>query len=241
MPTPGAEAVHGGGRKEVNGNTREGVTVVSAGRVMSARPRRTVRHTGDLAEYDSKRDFSRTAEPPGRQGAPRKRALRFVVQKHDATRLHFDLRLELDGVMKSWAVPKGPSRDPAEKRLAVQVEDHPIAYNTFEGVIAEGEYGAGEVIIWDRGTYEPAAGDVEAFRRGLDKGRLTFTLRGKRLGGAWSLVRMGRGSGREWLLIKRSDEFVKREDDLTTQDLPSIVSGRTLADIASGKKGKSRG
>ena len=181
-----------------------------------------------LAEYWRKRDFSKTAEPKGNGGAKRASTLRFVIQKHAATRLHYDLRLELDGAMKSWAVPKGPSRDPADKRLAMQVEDHPIEYNTFEGRIPKGEYGAGFVIIWDNGTYEPEPNDIVAFRRDLANGRITFTLHGKRLAGTWSLVRMARGDGREWLLIKRNDEHVVRGDDLTEQDLPSIVSKRKL-------------
>jgi bifunctional non-homologous end joining protein LigD len=118
---------------------------------------------GSLRDYWRKRDFGKTAEPRGKAAARRARKLQYVIQKHDATRLHFDLRLELDGVMKSWAVPKGPSRDPTVRRLAMHVEDHPMEYNKFEGVIPEGEYGAGEVIIWDRGSYTPEGGDVDAF------------------------------------------------------------------------------
>jgi len=159
--------------------------------------------SGRLAEYRRKRDFSRTREPQGggRRKSPR---LAFVIQKHDASRLHYDLRLELDGVMKSWAVPKGPSLDPSEKRLAVETEDHPLAYGSFEGTIPEGEYGAGEVELWDRGTWEPEDDPSDGYR----KGKLTFTLHGKRLHGAWHLVRTGRseaGPKAQWLLIKGTE------------------------------------
>src|SRR5215211_1408626 len=166
-----------------------------------------------LAEYNRKRDFTKTAEPAGRAAVSRGRALRFVIQKHHASHLHFDLRLELDGAMKSWAVPKGPSRDPAVKRFARQVEDHPIAYNKFEGTIPAGEYGAGEVIIWDRGTYTPGDGDVDAFRAGLAKGKVSFTLHGERLQGIWHLVKMHRQDA-NWLLLKERDEFAKAGDRL---------------------------
>jgi bifunctional non-homologous end joining protein LigD len=197
---------------------------------------------GSLGEYRRKRDFGKTAEPRGRPSPRRARTLRYVIQKHDATRLHFDLRLELDGVMKSWAVPRGPSRDPSARRLAMHVEDHPIEYNTFEGVIPEGEYGAGEVIIWDRGTYTPDDGDVDAFRRGLQKGKVSFTLHGKRLQGDWSLVRMQRGDDdRQWLLLKRTDEFAVAGDDLAEQDLPSIKSGKRLSEMAKKRRPEARG
>src|SRR5665213_199668 len=134
-----------------------------------------------LAEYRKKRDFRRTAEPPGRSVRHRSKVLEFVIQKHAASHLHFDLRLELDGVMKSWAVPKGPSLDPAVKRLAMQVEDHPMEYNTFEGTIPAGEYGGGTVMLWDRGTYtfwEPDADPVERLREGYAKGDFKFELQG---------------------------------------------------------------
>src|SRR6476619_2171319 len=146
-----------------------------------------------LVEYRRKRRFDRTAEPAGKstkaKPAKAKRAgkLSYVIQKHAATRLHYDFRLELDGVLKSWAVPKGPSFDPTEKRLAVQVEDHPIEYAKFEGSIPEGEYGAGEVIVWDRGKWQPVGDPHE----GLKKGKLVFQLDGKKLHGEWTLVRMG--------------------------------------------------
>src|SRR6201982_642689 len=144
-----------------------------------------------LTEYRRKGDFRRTKEPAGEKAAkPAKSGrLRFVIQKHAASHLHFDLRLELDGVMKSWAVPKGPSTDPSVKRLAMQVEDHPIDYNTFEGTIPKGEYGGGTVMLWDRGTYEPENGGGEdALREGYQRGDLKFIMHGKRMHGGWVLV-----------------------------------------------------
>lgn len=132
-----------------------------------------------LAAYNAKRDFTRTKEPTGKVARAKATALRFVIQKHAASHLHFDFRLEMDGVMKSWAVPKGPSLDPSVKRLAMEVEDHPIAYNTFEGIIPEGEYGGGTVMLWDRGTYEAEdGGDIESLRDGYDRGDLKVFLRG---------------------------------------------------------------
>ena len=160
-----------------------------------------------LSEYQKKRDFSRTPEPAGAavQAAPAG-ALSFVVQKHAARRLHYDFRLELDGVLKSWAVPKGPSADPAEKRLAVHVEDHPLEYGGFEGVIPAGNYGAGASMIWDRGTWTPLDPDPRA---AYAKGALKFELHGEKLHGRWALVRMtGKRAGRDrenWLLIMERD------------------------------------
>src|SRR4030095_1823596 len=153
-----------------------------------------------LAAYWAKRDFAKTAEPRGERTSSGK-GLSFVIQKHAATRLHYDFRLELDGVLVSWAVPKGPSLDPAEKRLAVHVEDHPLEYARFEGRIPEGEYGAGAVIVWDQGTWSPD-GDP---RDDLKRGRLEFHLAGKKLSGGWLLLRMKNRSPRDkdnWLLIK---------------------------------------
>ncbi len=193
-----------------------------------------------LAEYRRKRDFTRTAEPKGGRATAKTRALRFVVQKHAATRLHFDLRLELDGVMKSWAVPKGPSLDPGEKRLAMQVEDHPIEYNTFEGIIPEGEYGGGTVMLWDRGTYTYPGGGANAterLREGFEKGDFKFELRGKRLRGSWVLVRMrGDEYGKTpWLLIKHRDEFAKPGFDVVAAEQTSVSSRRTMDAIARGR------
>ncbi len=180
---------------------------------------------GRLAEYNRKRRFEVTPEPAGKPGPGRKTALEFVVQKHRASRLHYDFRLEHDGVMLSWAVPKGPSLDPANKRFAIQTEDHPIEYNQFEGVIPEGQYGGGTVMIWDRGTWEPEVEDVDA---ALAKGDLKFTLRGKKLRGSWVLVRM---RSRQWLLIKHRDKVASTED-IAAAKPRSAASRRTLAGIA---------
>ena len=192
-----------------------------------------------LAEYRRKRDFTRTAEPAG--GSVRAAGkLAFVIQKHAASHLHFDLRLELDGVMKSWAVPKGPSLDPAVKRLAMQVEDHPIEYNSFEGTIPKGEYGGGTVMLWDRGTYTFAGDDPrpeEALRRGYEKGDFKILLRGKRLRGSWVLVRTRRGDERrpQWLLIKHRDEFAQPGSDVVADELTSVATRRTMEQIATGR------
>jgi bifunctional non-homologous end joining protein LigD len=156
---------------------------------------------GKLAEYNRRRRFDVTPEPAGKMGRVKKKELEFVIQKHRASSLHYDFRLEHDGVMLSWAVPKGPSLDPSNKRFAMQTEDHPIEYNQFEGVIPEGEYGGGTVMIWDRGTWEPEVEDVD---RALAKGDLKFTLHGQKLRGSWVLVRMRE---RQWLLIKHRDKF----------------------------------
>jgi len=176
-----------------------------------------------LKDYVTKRRFHRTPEPRGR--IARTSELRFVIQKHRATALHYDFRLEAEGVLKSWAVPKGPSLDPADKRLAMQVEDHPVEYGTFEGVIPEGEYGGGTVMLWDHGTYEPDADPGTALRAG----ELRFTLRGKKLHGGWVLVRTG---GRRWLLIKRKDAAASKTADITATKPRSVVSRRLLAGIA---------
>jgi bifunctional non-homologous end joining protein LigD len=180
---------------------------------------------GNLAEYNRKRRFDVTSEPAGKPGRSRKSSLQFVVQKHRASRLHYDFRLEHDGVMLSWAVPKGPSLDPANKRFAMETEDHPIEYNQFEGVIPEGEYGGGTVMIWDRGIWEPEVDDVGA---ALAKGDLKFTLRGAKLRGSWVLVRM---RDRQWLLIKHRDNAASTLD-ITAAKPRSAASRRTLAGIA---------
>ena len=182
-----------------------------------------------LQRYQRKRDFGKTPEPKGSVTARRRAGLRFVVQKHAARRLHYDFRLELDGTLKSWAVPKGPSLDPADKRLAVHVEDHPLDYGNFEGVIPEKQYGAGPVALWDRGTWSPE-GDP---RRGYREGHLKFNLSGKKLRGGWALVRMkGRGeAGKEpWLLIKERDAEAQpgHGADLLEEAPQSVKSGRTV-------------
>jgi bifunctional non-homologous end joining protein LigD len=188
-----------------------------------------------LTTYHGKRRFDVTAEPKGLVG--RKKGHAFVIQKHDATRLHYDLRLELDGVMKSWAVTRGPSLVPGEKRLAVQVEDHPIEYNKFEGTIPAGEYGGGTVMVWDRGTWTP---EFDA-HKGLKKGHLQFTLDGEKLHGGWHLVRMHRRPGEKrdnWLLIKQKDEAARspRGKDILEEQSLSVKTGRSMEEIAGGMK-----
>jgi bifunctional non-homologous end joining protein LigD len=184
-----------------------------------------------LREYKRKRDFSRTPEPPGKV-AKRSRRLSFVVQKHAASRLHYDFRLEHQGVLLSWAVPKGPSLDPHDKRLAVHVEDHPLDYGGFEGVIPEGEYGAGQVIVWDRGRWIPD-GSVD---EGLRKGKLEFELEGEKLAGAWRLIRLhgpGNESGKNWLLVKHGDEAARPASkySLTEERPESVLSQRRIEDL----------
>src|SRR5579871_2726004 len=184
-----------------------------------------------LGEYASKRDFTRTPEPKPAPGPAA--AGQFVVQKHDARRLHYDLRLELDGVLKSWAVTRGPSLTVGEKRLAVHTEDHPVEYLGFEGNIPKGEYGGGSMIVWDRGPWLPE-GDP---RKGLAKGHLDFTLDGARLKGRWHLVRMRKRPGEKsepWLLIKADDQYARHPGDpeITEEEVTSRVSGRTNQELA---------
>jgi bifunctional non-homologous end joining protein LigD len=196
-----------------------------------------------LEEYKRKRRFEQTPEPPPK--VAKKNTHRFVVQKHNATRLHYDFRLEMDGVLKSWAVPKGPSLDPADKRLAMQVEDHPVSYFDFEGTIPEGNYGAGTVMVWDLGTWEPLSPkavegqyvpgtDAEASAM-LKKGDFKIRLHGKKLKGDFALIHMkGRrpgSKGTEWLLIKKHDDEVTEGYDIDKFD-SSVLSGKTLAQIA---------
>jgi bifunctional non-homologous end joining protein LigD len=191
-----------------------------------------------LSEYNRKRDFNRTREPKGKTRAPRRKgALTFVVQKHAATALHYDLRLEVDGVMKSWAVPKGPSLDPAVKRLAMEVEDHPMAYNTFEGSIPKGEYGGGTVMLWDRGTYfadeaKPGEDEQEVLQREHRAGKMSITFEGERLHGSFALVRTDRGPKPKWLLIKHRDDYAERGSDITAEFTTSVDTGRTMEEIA---------
>ncbi|AHY53894.1 DNA ligase D [Bradyrhizobium japonicum] len=186
-----------------------------------------------LSTYRQKRDFEKTPEPSGKTAVAPSAQRRFVIQKHDATRLHYDLRLEFDGVFKSWAVTKGPSLDPHDKRLAVEVEDHPLDYGDFEGTIPEGQYGGGTVMLWDRGTWES-----EDPERGFQKGDLKFTLHGDKLHGSWVLVRMrhDRNGGKRtnWLLIKHRDEHASESEDILSED-KSVASGRAMAEIADGK------
>ncbi|HEX7959668.1 MAG TPA: DNA polymerase ligase N-terminal domain-containing protein, partial [Terriglobales bacterium] len=182
-----------------------------------------------LEEYKRKRRFSETPEPQGKVESKTQR--RFVVQKHRATRLHYDFRLEMEGVLKSWAVPKGPSLDPADKRLAMQVEDHPVSYFHFEGIIPEGNYGAGTVMVWDTGKWEPV-GDASAM---LKKGDLKFRLYGEKLKGEFALIHMKSrrpgSKGTEWLMIKHRDEYVVPGYDIDKFDY-SVLTERSLREIA---------
>jgi bifunctional non-homologous end joining protein LigD len=183
-----------------------------------------------LEEYIAKRSFSNTPEPAPSKKAPKFAGNYFCVQRHDATRLHYDFRLEIDGVLKSWAVPKGPSLDPGVKHLAAHVEDHPIEYGDFEGNIPTGNYGAGSVMLWDRGTFE-LLGDLPGDAQ-IAKGDLKFRLHGEKLNGDFALVHMkGRGKGNEWLIIKKRDEFATLGWDIENFAY-SALSGRTQEEIA---------
>ena len=201
---------------------------------MAQRKKATAPERGSLKRYAAKRDFRETPEPPGRKErrAPR---LRFVIQKHDATRLHYDFRLEADGVLKSWAIPKGPSLNPTDRRLAMHVEDHPLDYRDFEGVIPKGNYGAGEVIVWDKGTYRLAEGTDPA--REIGRGKIKFVLHGRKMNGEFTLVRIrGRDeSGDPWLLFKDKDQYVNPKYDIERDDR-SVKSGKTLKEIAENKR-----
>ncbi len=192
-----------------------------------------------LAKYRAMRDFTKTAEPSGAKPVAPTKALRFVIQKHEATRLHYDFRLELNGTFRSWAVTRGPSLDPAEKRLAVEVEDHPLDYGDFEGTIPQGEYGGGTVMLWDRGLWAPQ-GDPEKM---LKKGDLKFVLAGEKLEGSWVLVRMrerpgskwGKSRHTNWLLIKHQDPYARPGDgeNILKKDR-SVASGRAMSAIEKG-------
>jgi bifunctional non-homologous end joining protein LigD len=189
-----------------------------------------------LKKYRDMRDFGDTPEPAG--GKPKKGKLPiFVIQKHQASHLHYDFRLEMEGVLKSWAVPKGPSYDPSTKRLAMMTEDHPYDYASFEGVIPAGNYGAGNVIIWDNGTWEfiePGDDPVKA----LKSGKLTFRMFGRKMFGEWALVRIGgrqkSDKGNEWLLLKHRDQFANEQVDVTAVAPQSVISGRTVEEVDPG-------
>jgi bifunctional non-homologous end joining protein LigD len=187
-----------------------------------------------LGRYRAKRDFSKTSEPPGEGGAASAgRAGLYVIQKHHAGHLHYDLRLESAGVLKSWAVPKGPSLDPAQKRLAVEVEDHPLDYAAFEGVIPAGEYGAGTVIVWDRGTFRPQ-GDAELATM-LEKGAVKVEIAGEKLRGGFALVRTRFGGKKtNWLLIKEKDAAARPGSDVTAEQPRSVLSGRDVDEVRQG-------
>src|SRR5947209_6630583 len=186
--------------------------------------------------YNKKRHFDVTSEPEGKEKKT-KGSLRFVIQKHDASHVHYDFRLELNGVLKSWAVPKGPSLNPADKRLAMMVEDHPFDYRNFEGVIPAGSYGGGTVIVWDEGTYEPVGGEglsrkeqEKLLQKELYSGNIKFVLHGNKLNGEYALFQMkGRGE-RSWILVKKKDQYASGED-ITVND-KSVKTGKNLVQVA---------
>lgn len=185
-----------------------------------------------LKPYKDKRDIDETPEPEGTMSESPGLPV-FVIQKHDARNLHYDLRLESEGVMKSWAVPKGPSMDPKVKRLAVPTEDHPMSYNDFEGVIPEGNYGAGTVIVWDRGTFQNAKGEDESFAQNLDEGHATVQLNGEKLWGKFALIRTKRGGTRsQWLFFKMKDEHAVAGSDILSEKPDSVKTGRSLFQVA---------
>lgn len=192
-----------------------------------------------LDEYRAKRNFGNTPEPPARRGRARKEP-RFVIQQHDATAMHYDFRLEVDGVLKSWAVPKGPSTNPRDKRLAMPTEDHPMAYRSFEGVIPEGQYGAGPVIVWDEGTFRNLTerdGREVPMREALRNGHAKFWLEGRKLVGGYALTRtpVGGSAREKWLLVKlKDDKADARRNPVSTQP-ESVISGRTVDDVRRGR------
>jgi DNA ligase D-like protein (predicted 3'-phosphoesterase) len=206
---------------------------------MPAKARPSAREKGSLAEYERKRDFSKTREPAGkpkRKPKAKRKHPRFAFQKHSATSEHYDLRLEVDGVLASWAVPKGPSLDPRDKRLAMRTEDHPLEYLEWEGVIPEGEYGAGPMIVWDRGVFQ----NISETRRGepmdlptaIEKGDVKLFMLGEKIKGAYALVRTGPPSEREkWLLIKKRDEGADARRRPTSSQPESVLSGRTIEQV----------
>jgi DNA ligase D-like protein (predicted 3'-phosphoesterase) len=194
---------------------------------------------GSLDRYRSKRDPKRTPEPFGRGRRRTSKRPRFVIQQHDATAMHYDFRLEAAGVLKSWAVPKGPSTDPRDKRLAMPTEDHPLEYASFEGLIPEGEYGAGPVIVWDEGTFRNLTeedGREIPLAKGVKRGHVKFWLEGKKLRGGWSLRRtpIGRDGREKWLLVKLKDEEADARRNPVSSQPKSVRSGRTIRQVAKG-------
>jgi len=185
-------------------------------------------------QYRKKRDFSRTPEPAGGRRKPGKRPI-FVIQKHDASRLHYDFRIEVDGVLKSWAVPKGPSTDPREKRLALPTEDHPLDYADFEGVIPEDQYGGGTVLVWDTGPYDNLTekdGKTLPAGKAIEQGHILMRLHGKKLKGGYALQRTGKGKSARWLLVKTKDDAADARRNPVSTEPKSVLSGRTLSQIA---------
>lgn len=210
----------------------------------AGRPKKTPDRGGSadsLSRYQERRNLRRSGEPPARRGGRgRRQRPKFVVQQHDATGMHYDFRLESGGVLKSWAVPKGPSADPGDKRLAMPTEDHPLGYAGFEGVIPEGEYGAGPVIVWDQGTYQnettASSGEPVGVDEAIERGHVRFRLDGRKLRGTWSLTRMGGGGKERWLLVKVADQYAAghsraRKGSFAAE---SVKSGKTIGEMAAG-------
>jgi len=189
-----------------------------------------------LKKYKEKRDFKKTPEPISSEKAS-SNAPRFVIQKHDASKLHYDFRLEVNGVLKSWAVPKGPSTDPRQKRLAIPTEDHPLNYIDFEGIIPEGNYGAGTVIVWDIGTYYNLKKDF-SMSKAVEKGHVDIRLDGEKLKGGYALIQTGRGNRKFWLLFKKKDEQADAEHDILIDRPESVLSGSNIEDFDVGKDKK---
>jgi DNA ligase D-like protein (predicted 3'-phosphoesterase) len=205
---------------------------------MPTKPKGSPKGKGSLAEYERKRDFSKTGEPAGkpkRRGKAKRKHPRFAFQKHSATSEHYDLRLEVDGVLASWAIPKGPSLDPRDKRLAMRTEDHPLEYLEWEGVIPEGEYGAGPMIVWDRGVFQNISekrGEPMELAEAIEKGDVKLFMLGEKIKGAYALVRTGPPSDREkWLLIKKRDEGADARRRPTSSQPESVLSGRTIEQV----------
>jgi DNA ligase D-like protein (predicted 3'-phosphoesterase) len=188
----------------------------------------------NLSEYHEKRDLRKSPEPSGSESGSGDHPV-FVIQKHDASNLHYDFRLEVEGVLKSWAVPKGPSTDPSEKRLALPTEDHPLEYADFEGVIPEDQYGGGTVMVWDRGPYHNLKDD-KSVAEAYDDGELTVYLEGEKLQGGYALIRTGSGEDARWLLIKMDDDAADARRNPTSTEPDSVISGRTLEEIAEEEK-----
>lgn len=189
-----------------------------------------------LDQYLAKRDLKKSGEPKG--GKARKGAPLFVIQQHDASRMHFDFRLEVDGVLASWAVPKGPSTDPRERRMAIRTEDHPLDYASFEGVIPEGEYGAGAVIVWDAGTFDNA-GETD-LTQGLRDGHIVVDLHGSKLHGGYALTRMRSGDDEQWLLVKTRDDAADARRNPVSTEPKSVLSGKTVDDMERSGDGDDR-
>ena len=192
-----------------------------------------------LLMYKNKRNFTISPEPQGNSVAKKTTHPIFVVQKHNASHLHYDFRLEIDGVLKSWAIPKGPSTDPHDKRLAIETEDHPMDYATFEGIIPEGQYGAGSVIVWDTGTFENIKKEddkIIPLAQSYKNGQIEVNLHGKKLQGGYALIRTNGDDAKKWLCIKMRDEYADARRNPVSSEQESVISGKTIEDIESKKK-----